>query len=393
MRLPLVTVFADETGEMEIPWGELEAGFFECLAAGAGVGGFAFVCMQFPAAWTPKTAIGFLGALEQEDFVRLVETVEQGGDFVRQLHRASEAGERNSCKNRNGERGKCQPQLFAPAAAGLRHSRAPSHQDLSEGCWPAALTWFGWAGNLGGRMLEAIEKLLILQDRDRKIRRVQAELAHIDPERQTLRVKQAAAQAELEKGRNRVKQIESDRKRLELDVEAKKSQIEKYANQQLQTRKNEEYRALAHEIETCKADIMRIEDQEIVLMEQAEIAQKEVVRLTREADEAKKLADGQVTQLGEREKNLQTELASLQSNREELSSAVDESVRARYERLVKNKGENVLVGVNHGVCGGCHMKLPAQVLVACQAHQELVTCTNCGRILYHTRDMELAAAE
>jgi len=242
-------------------------------------------------------------------------------------------------------------------------------------------------------MLEAIEKLLILQDRDRKIRRVQAELAHIEPERQTLRVKQAAAQAALEKGKNRVKQIESDRKRLELDVEAKKSQIEKYANQQLQTRKNEEYRALAHEIDACKADIMRIEDQEIVLMEQAETAQKENVRLTREADEAKKLADSQVAQLGEREKNLQTELASLQSNRQELSAAVDEGVRARYERLVKNKGENVLVGVNHGVCGGCHMKLPAQVLVACQAHQELVSCTNCGRILYHTRDMELAAAD
>lgn len=242
-------------------------------------------------------------------------------------------------------------------------------------------------------MLEAIEKLLILQDRDRKIRRVQAELANIEPERKTLRVKQAAAQAELEKGKNRVKQIESDRKRLELDVESKKSQIEKYANQQLQTRKNEEYRALAHEIETCKADITRIEDQEIVLMEQAESVQKEVVRLTREADDAKKLADGNVAQLSEREKNLQQELTSLQSNREELSAAVDESVRARYERLVKNKGENVLVGVNHGVCGGCHMKLPAQVLVACRAHQDLVTCTNCGRILYHTRDMELAAAE
>ena len=118
-----------------------------------------------------------------------------------------------------------------------------------------------------------------------------------------------------------------------------------------------------------------------------------MLRMTREADDAKKLADGNVAQLSEREKNLQQELTSLQSNREELSAAVDESVRARYERLVKNKGENVLVGVNHGVCGGCHMKLPAQVLVACRAHQDLVTCTNCGRILYHTRDMELAAAE
>ena len=123
-------------------------------------------------------------------------------------------------------------------------------------------------------MLETIEKLLVLQDRDRKIHRVQQELAHIGPERETFRTKATATQAQLETAKTRVKQIESDRKRLELDVEAKKQQIEKYANQQFQTRKNEEYRALAHEIETCKADIMKIEDQEIALMEQAEAGAK-----------------------------------------------------------------------------------------------------------------------
>src|SRR5882762_2991301 len=116
-------------------------------------------------------------------------------------------------------------------------------------------------------MLEAIEKLLILQDRDRKIRRLQAELGQVEPERQTFKAKTAAAQSQLENTKLRAKQIESDRKRLELDVEAKKTQIERYANQQLQTRKNEEYRALAHEIDTCKADIGKIEDQEIELME------------------------------------------------------------------------------------------------------------------------------
>lgn len=242
-------------------------------------------------------------------------------------------------------------------------------------------------------MQETIEKLLILQDRDRRIRRLQSELAHIEPERQGLKSKGAGAQAKLENAKLRVKQIESERKRLELDVEAKKQQIERYANQQLQTRKNEEYRALAHEIETCKGEITRIEDQEIELMEQAEQAGKDVVQCTRDADAAKKLIEEQVGKLGERETNLSKELAELESNRADLANAVDEGVRARYERLVRSKGENVVVDVQHGVCGGCHMKLPAQVLVSCQQHQELVTCTNCGRILYYTRDMSLAAAE
>jgi len=242
-------------------------------------------------------------------------------------------------------------------------------------------------------MLEAIEKLLILQDRDRKIRRLQAELANIEPERQTLKIKFATAQAQLDRGKQLLKQIESDRKQLELEVEAKQQQIARYANQQLQTRKNEEYRALAHEIETCKGEITKIEDRELGLMEQAEQAQKQVAGFTRESNEAKKLADSNIALLGEREKNLQKELLELQGNRADLATAVDGTVRARYERLVKSKGENVLVGVQHGVCGGCHMKLPAQTLVACQAAQELVSCTNCGRILYFTRDMELAGAD
>jgi predicted nucleic acid-binding Zn-ribbon protein len=242
-------------------------------------------------------------------------------------------------------------------------------------------------------MLEAIEKLLILQDRDQKIRRVSGELGRIGPERQALQAKAAAAQAALEAAKAAVKQIESDRKGLELEVEGKKQMIARYANQQLETRKNEEYRALSHEIDTCKADIFNIENREIELMEKADAAQKEVVRATAAVNEARKLMDEQLAQLAGREQNLSKELAQLEANREELASAVGDAVRSRYERLIRTKGENVVVGIEHGACGGCHMRLPAQVMVTCRSQQELVGCTNCGRILYYSRDMDIAVAD
>jgi hypothetical protein len=72
---------------------------------------------------------------------------------------------------------------------------------------------------------------------------------------------------------------------------------------------------------------------------------------------------------------------------------VDDSTRNRYERLFKNKGENVVVGIEHSSCGGCHMKLPAQVVTHCRARAEIVQCPSCGRILYFTPDMSLTAAE
>lgn len=242
-------------------------------------------------------------------------------------------------------------------------------------------------------MQEVIEKLLVLQDRDRKIHRVQHELAYISPEREGLKAKASATQLQLDASKNHVKQIESERKRLELDVESKKSQIEKYANQQLQTRKNEEYRALAQEIDHCKAEITKIEDREIELMEQMEAAQKDVAQATIQANEAKKLVESQISQLNQREENLKKELSELLEGRAQLAAGVDETARSRYERLLKSKGDNVVVGINHGVCGGCHMKLTAQTLVSCKSEKELVGCSNCGRILYYTRDMELVAAD
>ncbi|MBI3191563.1 MAG: hypothetical protein HYZ36_02780, partial [Pedosphaera parvula] len=118
-------------------------------------------------------------------------------------------------------------------------------------------------------MLEAIEKLLILQDRDRRILRIQGELDSIQPQRTMLEARISNSHTALEAAKLRGNQIESDRKKLELEVEAKKQSIEKYSLQQFQTKKNEEYRALAKEIETCKDAIRDIEDSELELMEKA----------------------------------------------------------------------------------------------------------------------------
>lgn len=242
-------------------------------------------------------------------------------------------------------------------------------------------------------MLDVIEKLLILQDRDRKIMKLQDELSRIGPERQGLQARLTAATSTLEAAKHKSKQIESDRKKLELDVEAKKQLIEKYSLQQFQTKKNEEYRALTHEIDMCKEAITKLDDQQLALMEQLEAEQKLVAQANVAAAEVKKTVEARTADLNSGEAALQKELTELQSNREELAAAVEETTRSKYERLLRQKGHNVVVGIQHGVCGGCHMQLSRSIIVLCQGDQEIVTCPNCGRILYFTRDMDLAVAD
>ena len=242
-------------------------------------------------------------------------------------------------------------------------------------------------------MMPVIEKLLILQDRDRQILKLQDELARVGPERDGLRSNLSSNQVKLEASKQKVMHLESERKKLELDVEARKQLIEKYSLQQYQTKKNEEFRALGHEIDTCKEAISKLDDQQIELMEQIETAQKQVMAATKSLGEARKIVDSRIGDIDLREGNLKKEFDELNSNREELAGIVDDDARSKYERLLKQKGQNVVVGIQHGVCGGCHMQLSRSVIVTCQADQEIITCPNCGRILFYTRDMDLAVAD
>lgn len=241
--------------------------------------------------------------------------------------------------------------------------------------------------------MEAIDKLLVLQDRDLRIERLEEELEEIPEKRAALQGRTASSQAVLEAAKKGVLEIEARRKELELEVRGLKDRIDKYSNQQLQTKKNDEYKALANEIENCKRQITSIEDREIECMEQAEAAQKKVKTAQATADEARKEMESLVGELGARETRLREELKNLTADRTGVSAEVDEVVRARYQRLFDNKGGKVVVGIQHGVCGGCHMRLPVQIVVQVRAGQEVTTCPNCARILYYTRDMDMVVAD
>src|SRR6187551_2044665 len=97
-------------------------------------------------------------------------------------------------------------------------------------------------------MLPEIEKLLVLQDRDRKIRTLKQELKMAPLERKGLEEKLTATMQSLESAKLKGKENEVERKKLENEAQAKRDSIAKFQTQKFQTRKNEEFQALNNEI-------------------------------------------------------------------------------------------------------------------------------------------------
>jgi len=230
-------------------------------------------------------------------------------------------------------------------------------------------------------MLPEIERLLVLQDRDRKVRTLQQEVKMAPLERKELETKLAAANAGLDAAKLKFKENEVARQKLQVDAQIRRDQIGKFNAQKFQTRKNEEFQAFNNEIKRFEEEITGIEDKELDLMETAEKLKAAVAEADKAAQAMRASAQRQLADLDTRAQTMQTQLAELGQERTGFAAALDEELVDTYERLFKNKGEAV-VELAHDVCTGCHMKVIAQTSVLVRGRKTVVHCENCGRILY-----------
>jgi uncharacterized protein len=227
-----------------------------------------------------------------------------------------------------------------------------------------------------------LEQLLVLQNRQQKIRQIQTEIKTIPLQRQNLEAQQAASLAALTAIKSKGQHLEMDRKKLELDAGTRRESINRLKTQQYETRKNDEFRAMGNEIERYEKEIQQIEDQELELMDQAEKVKGELAIEDKKASGARESIARQMADLEEKGKTLQGQLDQLTAERTEIASKVEEELLSLFERLFASKGDAAVVALEHEVCTGCHMKVTTQTAHRVKNGREIVSCEQCGRILY-----------
>jgi len=227
-----------------------------------------------------------------------------------------------------------------------------------------------------------LEQLLVLQDRQQKIKQIQTEIKSLPLQRQNLEAQLAASLAALAALKHKAQHLEMDRKTLELDAGTRQESISRLKTQQYETRKNEEFRAMGNEIERYEKEIRLIEDQELELMDQAEKLKVEVSAEEKKASGARESVARQLADLEEKGKTLESRLSELTIDRSALADKIDEDLLGKFERLFASKGDAAIVALDHEVCTGCHMKVTTQTAHRVRNGREIVSCEQCGRILY-----------
>ena len=227
---------------------------------------------------------------------------------------------------------------------------------------------------------------MVLQERDARVAALTAELESLPKQIAAVDDDLEARTAKFDELKNRTRQIEADRKKIDLDVQSKQLAISRYKSQQQQTRKNEEFAALNHEIEHAEKEISALEDSELELMEAYDKGLAEVAAAQKELLLFQDKAKHKKSDLEKRSAALAAELIGAEEKQAAAEKTVPEDVLPRYRRILKSKKDVAIVPVRGGACGGCHMKLTPQTVLTARAAEHLVSCDNCGRLVYWSEE-------
>jgi len=212
-----------------------------------------------------------------------------------------------------------------------------------------------------------------------QVKAVPADIARVEQ-------KIAAEKAAIEAARTELRDLEVKKKTLETEIGSAEQKIGQYKTQQLSIKKNDEYQAMGHQIETMQGQIGELEGRELELMYAIDEAKKRFAAAEAELKTNISGHETRIRMLRERETNLRSELTAAEAEVAAARPAVGDQRLRLYDRIA-SRNMPAVVPIVAGKCGGCHLKVSSEAESGARGKGAdplvvLPTCDQCGRIVY-----------
>lgn len=233
-------------------------------------------------------------------------------------------------------------------------------------------------------MSHPLEPIYALQKKDRKLIKLLREIRDIPQRKGDIEAQLSGSKQKLDTALDSRKHTEATLKEVELEIESLKERVDKYKNQQMDAQTNDQYRAFVKEIGAAEDEIKALEEKEIQLMENLEKGKSIVAECEEKLNGEKAGISDELEELDERVEYLQEKVEGMKGDRKRAAEGCDRALLQKYTRILQNKKDFAVVLVEPGGhCGGCHMKLPPQVIHDARNPTKIVGCNFCGRIVYN----------
>ena len=143
-----------------------------------------------------------------------------------------------------------------------------------------------------------------------------------------------------------------------------------------------ELASLQEQVENFKRKRRGQEDKVLDIMAEMEAVQNKVALKSREVAKIEEDWRAEQAALSGEQAELNAALADLNQKRNDLISRIDAASLELYQALRKKRQGRAVAKLEQGMCQGCRIVLPLNVLQRARIGQELVQCSSCERILY-----------
>ena len=233
-------------------------------------------------------------------------------------------------------------------------------------------------------MKAELQQLVALQTLDTRIRTLEKDLEAIPERRAEIEREFDQRAFEIRALETRQDESKHNRARLENDVVEQKGRAERAERNLMSSKKQDEYTAAIREADAARKLISALETQ---ILEQFENQEQAEAALKERADEIASLNTDREVRLKafDAETNTQAEeLNTTRASRDQLFSSLPKSLSGLYGRISTRIRDGVAVAeARNNSCTACFMALRPQMMSEVRRGVEVITCDNCGRILYY----------
>jgi len=221
-------------------------------------------------------------------------------------------------------------------------------------------------------------RIMEITDQRRKIpERLHAVEAPLREAKQSLHEMSAAVEASVK-----------ERRAHERDVEAQDAHTDKMRARLSELKTNKEYQAHLFELQMANKKKSEIEDKVLACMERIEQLQQTAKEAQDKVRAAEQVFTKEKQVLDELESRLSVELAELESQQRDRSGKVEPGLLARYAKLKAARKDQPLAAIKGGMCAGCRLQIPPQLVAEVKRSHDLHTCPYCHRMLYWDGDVQ-----
>jgi predicted nucleic acid-binding Zn-ribbon protein len=231
-------------------------------------------------------------------------------------------------------------------------------------------------------MREDLRRLVRLQDVMLQVEGLNEKIAAVPEDVARLEKALLAAGDETEKGKTALKDLQKERRRLEMELMGVESKIQKYQSQLSEVKTNKEYQAILHEIEACRQERSRLDEKILLDMEESEKGDAACRRLEDGLKEARRRTEEGKKDLQRRLETLQADKAILEKERQELQQSIQGLWLDPFLKIARQRKGLALVPVRDELCGGCHVRVMPKLIQEVRRSVGLIACDSCKRYLY-----------